>query len=91
MAAVIAWVLVLMSLGPKDGHAGNGTVPHLSVRLTNYSSGVKVEVTVDPYGKNGWMWDNPFFYAGLIYYCMDMSTPYLCGGLWRGRRGHGRA
>ncbi len=90
LVAVIAVALVLMSLGSGDGPAGNGTIPHLSVRLANYSWGVQVEVTIDPYGENGWTWDNPFFHAGIVFYCMDMNTPDLCGPFGGGGGGMGQ-
>jgi hypothetical protein len=76
----ISIIIVLMGRTPPTEPFENNTLPHLSVKFTNLSWGVQAVVTIDPYGDNGWVWENPHFDPGFYYFSMDITTPELCNG-----------
>lgn len=76
----IGGIIVLMGQIPPVEPVENETTPHLSVDLKNFSWGIQAVVTIDPYGKNGWVWENPHFDPGFYYFSMDIITPDLCNG-----------
>lgn len=77
-------VFVLMGRAPPSEHVENDTIPRLSVELINFPWGVQAEVTIDPWGRDGWTWDNPDFYPSFFCFSMDLSTPDIGSGFGAG-------
>ncbi len=76
--------LALMGRAPPVEPLENETIPHLSIELINFSWGVQAEVTIDPWGENGWTWDNPLFDPSISHLRMDFAAPDICSSFGHG-------
>ncbi len=70
---VIALFLLFWFQGERDGDEQQNVTPRLNICLLNHSWGTEAAVEIDPYGTDGWSWDNADFRPTVFWFSSHTS------------------